>query len=132
MDANTAEEVVEKVMETLLDGNHPSLEILRKQYAIAELRTDVTKSGIFVDFDLPDSVDTIPGEDDFHFGDVETTMKDLDHGLGFVLFVRDGKLSELEGYTYEEELPERVTDVTVQYLENDSRNLAELLPDWEK
>lgn len=106
-------DLVDEVMECLLDGDHRYLEILREQYHRAETDTEVSGSGLFVDLAVPSGTETLPFAEDFHFGDVEATMDGLAHGMGFVLFVRDGVISELEGYTYEEPFPETITNLRV-------------------
>ena len=36
------------------------------------------------------------------FGDVGATVAGLKHGMGFMLWLQDGRINQLEGYTYEE------------------------------
>jgi hypothetical protein len=46
-------------------------------------------------------------------GIAEIGVQGLEHGAGRVLFVRDGQLRSLEGYTYGEPWPERPTAVSL-------------------
>lgn len=39
-------------------------------------------------------------------GDVGAEFPNVKHGTGFLLFIRDGVASWLEGYTYDERWPE--------------------------
>jgi hypothetical protein len=47
---------------------------------------------------------------DMHIGDVGAEFPALKHGAGFVLFVRGGVITMLEGYTYDEAWPERTDE----------------------
>jgi hypothetical protein len=42
---------------------------------------------------------------DFHIGDVSGELEGLANGAGFVLFIRDGRLKMLEGFTFDEPWP---------------------------
>ena len=48
----------------------------------------------------------------------------LAHGAGFVLFIRGGRLSMLEGYTYDEPWPDQVRGFSLRY--SDPERKAEL------
>lgn len=128
MHETTAEEVGRRATEQLLAGDHPYLRTLREQYDRAEVDVDVTRTGFYLDYSVPRDVDLVPVEDRFRFGDVEASTSDLDHGIGFVLVVDDGTLSQLEGYTYEEELPETLDALAFEYAEAD-RDEAALFPE---
>jgi hypothetical protein len=39
-------------------------------------------------------------------------MEGLEHGAGFMLFIDDGVLVMLEGYTYDEPWPQRMSLIT--------------------
>ena len=123
---STHTELVERVVERLLDGDNQCLDTLRTQYAAAEWSIDVTESGLFVEFELPAGVDTISERQNFHFGDVEAVVDELTYGIGFVLYVEEGRLSRLEGDTYEESLPDQVSNLTIHYTDT-PRDLDELL-----
>ena len=41
-------------------------------------------------------------------GGVGATLEGVEHGVGFVLFVEDGQLDFLEGFTFDEPWPQRV------------------------
>jgi hypothetical protein len=99
-------ELVARLMRLLLAGDHPTCALLRHQYARATIRqVTLTGVGFFVDFEVPlESARTAPEK--FAGGDVNIQVDGVEHGAGCLLFVRDGVLSMLEGYTYGEEWPE--------------------------
>lgn len=103
------------VLDKLLAGDHPVLADLRIQAERGRVTSrDYTGVGFFCAFTIPPElrVSAIP---DFHLGDVNGTVEGLQHGAGFVLFVRNGRLSMLEGYTYEERWPKDINDFDLTY-----------------
>jgi hypothetical protein len=92
------------VLLRFLEGDDPVLRALRDQLAVAEVRErEFTGVGFFTYFlrhpgihpvSLPDGVLNPP-----LVGDVELQAENLRYGVGFVLFVKDGLLHFLEGYT---------------------------------
>lgn len=91
------------VMSKLLSGEHPTLAILRSQLDKAQVASRRwTGAGFYCDFALPDAVLAISSKVDFRISDVIAQIPGLRYGAGFVLFVRSGKLRQLEGYSYDE------------------------------
>jgi hypothetical protein len=60
---------------------------------------------------------------DFQIDDVDGTVNGLAHGAGFVLFIRDGKLDILEGFTYDEPWPKDIGHFRLTY-HSEPRKLA--------
>lgn len=117
------------VMAKLLAGDHPVLAALRQQLrkASASARR-LTGVGFFTDLDVPASApraQVAPGR--VHVGDVEAQIEGLRSGAGFVLFVEDGYLRTLEGYTYDEPWPASVGRVALTYTSPGGRDLKSLL-----
>lgn len=105
------------VLDKLLAGDHPVLITLRAQAESARVRRrEYTGVGFFCDFEVSSDVPRLVVENDFHIGDVNASMAGLQHGAGFVLFVRNGCLATLEGYTYEEPWPREVRNLELTYL----------------
>ena len=102
------------VLDKLLSGDHPVLAALRAQAEKALLvRREYTGVGFFCDFEVPSDAPILKG--DFHIGDVSGDLQDLAHGAGFVLFIRDGRLDALEGFTYDEPWPKEIGAFTLTY-----------------
>lgn len=112
---NQLDEFERAVLEKLLAGEHPVLHVLRKQAGLAHLVSrDRTGAGFFLSFDVPNEAPMLNAKD-FHFGDVNATVEGLQHGAGFVLFVRGGRLDTLEGYSYGEPWPKDIQGFTLSY-----------------
>lgn len=116
-------ELEQAVLAKLLAGDHPVLANLRAQVRRARLsKREMTGVGFYCDFEVDDGTPTVRG--DFHLGDVQADVAGLEHGAGFVLFVRSGLVSTLEGYSYDEPWPDRVVDFSLKY--SDPSRKAEL------
>jgi hypothetical protein len=87
-------------MPLLLAGDHPTNAVLRAQYARSRIRkVELTGVGFFVEFEIPSDVArTVPTS--FAGGSATIEVEGVKNPAGSVLFVKDGMLSKLEGYTY--------------------------------
>lgn len=103
MDATTLTELEKSVLDALLAGDHPILTALREQVREARIgNRTMTGVGLFSDIDIDSGVDAAPTtRSEVRIGDVFAEMEGLDHGAGFVLLVEEGRLAQLEGYTFD-------------------------------
>jgi hypothetical protein len=125
------EQLERRVMEMLLAGNDPILNILRDQYSVARVvKHELTGVGFFVTFAVPPEAARLDGEKSLHFGDVKAEIDGLQHGAGFVLHVRDGAIDYLEGYSYDEPWPASLEHFRLMYIEGDERDLTVLWKKW--
>ena len=109
----------------LVAGGHPVLSYLRHQLEHAVVtRREYTGAGLYVDFAvaLDFQRSTL---DSFVFGDVDLETPALESGIGTVLFVKEGGLSLLELYTYDESWPDDVGSYRLRY-SSTPRDLAAL------
>ena len=113
------------VMAKLLCGSHPLLENLRNQLAQCRISSrEHTEVGFFVNFDVETKLSY--SDVNLEIGDVDAKIDGVQHGVGFVLFIRQGRLSMLEGYTYGEPYPKDITQYTLSYDTGDERNVTAL------
>jgi hypothetical protein len=104
-----------QVMELLIKGEHPLLLALKKQFEIIQIKErDFSGVGFFLNFSVDDLV--LDGSPNFEIGDVVADIEGLKYGSGFILFVRDGKLDFLEGYTFDEAWPEDIKNFKLHYI----------------
>jgi len=105
------------VLAKLLYGDHPLLAEIRSQAEKARLisRTN-TGTGFYCKFMVPSDVAPLTYHKDFHFGDVVAKIEGLEYGAGFVIFIRNGRLDTLEGYSYEEPWPNILGCYDLHYL----------------
>jgi hypothetical protein len=93
------------VLDWILRGNDPIRDILRQQVTTASVSArQLTGVGLYVDFVVPDDAprldESLGTKPDFTVGDVGARFDDANVEVGFVLFVRSGRIGMLEGYTY--------------------------------
>lgn len=113
--------LIAKLLPQLLEGEHPALVALQTQLRQASItRVEMTGSGFYVDFTIPTNLPlTVPA--DFEGGDAEIYLNGAEHTAGCVVFVRGGRLSMFEAYTYADDWP---LDAEVV----DIKNVFPLLP----
>ena len=105
------------VLEKLLAGDASVLGTLRQQLCAASVaKRELTGVGFFCTLVVPSAepaVAEITGQGPF--GDVEADIEGLQHGAGFLLWLKDGRLSMLEGFSYDEPWPSEVDRFELKY-----------------
>jgi hypothetical protein len=108
--------LVARLVPPMLEGEHPALAALRAQFSKATITSvEMTGVGFFVDFAVPSDI-PLAEPQNFAGGDAVIALAGAAAPAGCVLHVRDGRLTTLEGYTFDEAWPEdaeilSVTDV---------------------
>jgi hypothetical protein len=117
------------VIEKLLAEDSAILDLLRQQAAAASVgRREHTGVGFFTEIVLPPSIRRADIARRAHLADVDAHLPNLTNGAAFVLYLQDGLLARLEGYTYDEPWPDRTDQFTLTY-RTLPRDLSVLLPD---
>lgn len=95
--------LVNRLVPQLIAGDHSSLTALREQLPFATIReVQMTGHGFYAEFDVPADVPlAVPAN--FAGGNAEIVLAGATAAAGCVLFVRDGRLATLEGYTFGDE-----------------------------
>ena len=119
------EHLEEAVLTKLLAGDHPVLVALRSQLPgvlVSERR--FSGAGFFTDLLVAEGARRAPlRSGKAVFGDVEATIDGLSYGAGFLLWVKDGLMIMLEGYSYDEPWPDDVTGFALHYWEPERKKL---------
>jgi hypothetical protein len=115
------------VLTKLLEGDHPVLKLLRRQLQTCRVSTrEFTGAGFYanliVDKSVADRVDC-----DLRLNDVIGQVNELQHGVGFVLFVNHGTLELLEGYSYDEPWPQKISGFKLSFIGGDKRDWQALV-----
>ncbi len=97
--------LVKRLVPMLIAGDHPALVALREQWMRAQIGTiELTGVGFFAALSVPsDSRRADPAN--MTGGSATIEVAGMEHGAGCVLFVRNGHLDTLEGYTHDGEWP---------------------------
>ncbi len=110
------------VLEKILSGESARYHVLRYQIPASRVRErKMTGVGFFTRFSIPDDIPKLPDEATFQIGGVGANINDLEHGAGFVLFVEDGQIETLEGYTYDEPWPRNVHSFHLHFIPTSKR-----------
>jgi hypothetical protein len=102
------EELERLLMVLMLQGDHPVLDVLRQQYAVATISArDFSGAGFFTSFDVPDDV-PLTNPQNFDAGGMLISLENLPYGADCMIFVKNGKLDFLECYTFVDPWPKRI------------------------
>jgi hypothetical protein len=126
------EEFEQQLMGMLLSGDDELLEKLRRQYQTAKIESvDRDPVGFFTRYSVPHSEVFFIDRDSFAFGDVFGSVGGVDRAVGFVLFVRDGYISLLEGYTnLVDKWPQSYDEISLSYSTGSERDMEDLRRKW--
>ncbi|MDB6124064.1 MAG: hypothetical protein JWQ71_3057 [Pedosphaera sp.] len=99
------------VLAKMLDKPGELFAIARQQLAQTTVaKREFSGVGFFTEFVIPADAQVRRNLPKTRIGAVGAEFSGLQHGAGFVLFIENGVISMLEGYTYDEPWPEN-TDV---------------------
>src|SRR6266568_1312153 len=88
------------VLDKFLEGDHPVLTVLRAQAETGRLGTrNYSGAGFYLSFEMAHGA-PMASVGDFRLGDVVAKVVGLQYGAGFLLFVREGRLAVMEGYSF--------------------------------
>lgn len=126
-----------KVLEWLLDGEDPVLEVLREQYGLSKVASrEYTGVGFYLYFEVKSTknaiLDASNVKKSFCFGDVDVVITSgaKHQRVGFLLWIENGYLHSLEAYTYGlEKWPVEIDEFQLRYLGN-HRDLNDLRQNW--
>ena len=111
-----------EVMTMLLSGEDTVLCTLRQQLSVSQVKgRELTGTGFFTTFLVPKEAPRVSGQGDFHLGNVIAKVDGLENGAGFVLFVKNGAIDFLEGYSYDEAWPNEIKRFKLAHSEEMTR-----------
>jgi len=103
------------VLDKLLEKHEEPFDTIRQQLAHASVASrKFTGVGFFTHFAVPSEAPVRRDLRSAELGHVGAKISGLADGAGFILFIRDGVISFLEGYTYGDATwPDHITDFSV-------------------
>jgi hypothetical protein len=121
-------ELERRVLGLFLEGDTVTLHVLRAQLETAELsRLEWTGVGFFTHFSVSSTTERLTYRKRFVLSEVLGSTAEDSAAAGFLLFVEDGELRMLEGYTYgNDPWPEREDTLAVAYSNQRIADLATL------
>lgn len=119
------------VLEMFLDGDDARLGILREQLATCSVRSrELTGAGFFTNLHVPAGAHKIDSLHRVVISDVDADVPGLTHGAGFALFIENGVLDFLEGFSFGEPWPSEITGFQLRYSGGLPRDFAKLRESW--
>jgi len=122
--------VERRLIDALLVGDDPVLESLRVQYAQSTVADrDTTGSGFFLDLSVPEGAQSsVPSP--LRIGDVVFDFVGVPEGGEAILWVRDGRLAQLEAFARGGVWPDDAQLESVGYFSGSERDLDWLRQSW--
>ena len=104
------EEFERAVMAKLLEEENSINRILREQYKNSEIISrEFTGAGFFTKLKIPPHIPLVNEPVDYGYGNLWCCINDKEFLHGFVLFIKDGVMICLEGFTCADSWPEIIT-----------------------
>jgi len=104
----------------LLYSEREYIDKIRQQYKNADVVTrKFTGIGFFTHFSVADKSLYLNEDINFKLGGIYAEINDIKYGTGFVLYVSNGVITQLEGYTYREAWPEEITEYKLYIVNKD-------------
>jgi hypothetical protein len=103
--------LVERLLPALVQGDHPTLSVLQRQLPqLRVTKAELTGHGFFVDFEFAGEA-PLAEPPNFAGGNAVIQLAGPAVHAGCVLFVRNGRITMLEGYTYGDDAWTEETEV---------------------
>jgi hypothetical protein len=135
MESKSINSFEEAVINKLLSGNDSVLSELRSQFENAVVKDrEITGSGFYLMFALPKDTIRLTSKfptvkSNFCFGDVKAIIENFNGEISFLIWVKEGILHMLEGYSYNNGFPENFEKTQLQYFV-EPRNIQDLQKEW--
>jgi hypothetical protein len=100
-----------EVIRKIINENPQYSEKLLYQYENSEIINRVfTGHGFYTHYNIKSNLHNIGKDINVALSNIGANLNSMKHGVGFVLFVRSGNISCLEGYAYDEPWPDKITE----------------------
>jgi len=93
-----------EAIDLLLQGEGAVRVLHRQLDAVTRVHRTESGAGLYVVFELAKQVERLEDGASFHIADVFATSQKCEE-IGFILFVKDGLIEYLEGYSYSDVYP---------------------------
>jgi len=110
------EEFERAVMHKILEKESSINKVLREQYKKAQvIDREFTGVGFFTRFKMPEDAPVVIEPVEYGYGNVLASINDSAFDFGFVLFIKNGIMTCLEGYTWADAWPQEIHNYILCY-----------------
>lgn len=100
-----------EVMREIINENPEYSKKLLYQYKNSEIENRVfTGHGFYTHYNIKSDLYSLGKDINLALGNISANLNSIKHGVGFVLFIKNGNISCLEGYTYDEPWPDDIIE----------------------
>jgi len=111
------------VLVEILAGDHPALDLLKSQLALASVRArETVESGCLVDFWIESGPPSLEVEHRFAIDDLQGQVEGSSDEIAFLLHIVRGRIKTLEIFAMEGELPSELQLAESWYVAPDAEN----------
>ncbi|MDD9901016.1 MAG: hypothetical protein OXT65_08570 [Alphaproteobacteria bacterium] len=104
-----------EVLQALLDNEDSRISFLKEQVkGISVIKRSISDAGLLLEFRVSNDCAPSIRVLDLIISGVEVTVPNLEFGIGFALFVENGLLKAMEGFTYEEAWPKSISKFRIR------------------
>lgn len=129
---NRMNDLESTILDALLRGESEELAILREQARhVTVQKRDYTGVGFLTEFAVPTEAPRV-NRKRLVISDVGADVDELGHGAGFVLFVENGAIRCLEGFSYDESWPSEARLRRWYYMRHPTPDTAALVETVER
>lgn len=103
------------------------------QYESSKIKSrEFTGFEFFTNFEVPDNIDLNVNNSTFQLGDVDASYNGVKSAYGFVLFIKDGFISMLEGYcNLLDHWQMNYDSIKLSYDSGETRDLDKIKQKWD-
>ena len=88
-------------------------ERLARQYGTATVtKRTIDSRGFYTFYDIGDRAASLGDGVNLHLGENQWNINGLKYGSDYILWIKNGFISSLEGFSYEEPWPDEITNVS--------------------
>ena len=102
------------VMIAIINEDKSISYLLNKQYENSVMeKLEFTGVGFYAEYRVINQNFKLKDKPNLELGNVQVKLASLKCGIGFVLYIRGGFITMLEGFTYDEPFPEKICGYTL-------------------
>ena len=101
------------IIEDIIQTYPEYAEKLARQYgSAAVVKRTINSPGFYTDYEIGDKTASLGDGVNLQLGENQWNINGLKHGSDYILWIKNGFISSLEGFSYDEPWPDEITNVS--------------------